>query len=212
MRLGAGGRSRDEDSAEGDTAGQARYPGRARDPGQPGTRRLGRGPGRGGRAPHQALRRPRRLRRRFVRGRLRRGVRLPRPERRREDHDRPHSRHAARADVGLGDGGRHPAQRRERTADPRPHLDHARVPRPLPPPDGHREPRVLRRPLRDGRCARAHRARPAGGQSGRPGRRPVRVTVQGPAPAGRARPGAPQRPGGAVPRRAHLRARPGRRP
>ena len=55
-------------------------------------------------------------------------------------------------------------------------------------------------------------ARPAGGQSRRPGRRPVRVTVQGPAPAGRARPGAPERPGGAVPRRAHLRARPGRRP
>ena len=38
----------------------------------------------------------------------------------------------------------------------------------------------------------------------------LQVAVEGPAPAGRARPSAPQRPGGAVPRRADLGARPGR--
>ena len=59
---------------------------------------------------------------------------------------------------------------------------------------------------------RAHRPRPAGRQPGRPGRRSLRHAVQGPAPAGRPGEGAAQRPGGAVPRRADLRPRSGRRP
>ena len=59
---------------------------------------------------------------------------------------------------------------------------------------------------------RSHRPRAAGRQPGRPGRRRLRHPVQGSAPAGRAGAGAAQRPGGAVPRRADLRPRPGRRP
>ena len=50
---------------------------------------------------------PRRVRGCLVRGRLRRGVRLPRPERGGEDHDRADARHAARADLGVGDDRRH---------------------------------------------------------------------------------------------------------
>ena len=57
----------------------------------------------------------------------------------------------------------------------------------------------------------ADRARPSGGQPGRPGGRPLRHAVQGPAPAGRPGASAAQRPRGAVPRRADLRPRPGRR-
>ena len=59
---------------------------------------------------------------------------------------------------------------------------------------------------------RSHRPRAAGRQPRRPGQRSLRHAVQGPAPAGRPGPGAAQRPGGAVPRRADLRPRPGRRP
>ena len=49
-------------------------------------------------------------------------------------------------------------------------------------------------------------------QPDRPGRRPVRHAVQGSAPAGRARAGVAQRPGGVVPRRADVRPRSGGQP
>ena len=58
----------------------------------------------------------------------------------------------------------------------------------------------------------ADRPRAASRQSRRPSRRPVRVAVQGPAPAGRAREGAARRSGGPVSRRADVWARSGGRP
>ena len=104
--------------------------------------------------PEQAIRRPGRVRGRLLRRRLRRGVRLPRAERRREDDDRADARHADRADLGLGHRRRDPADAGERRRDPPPDRGHARVARPLPAPERGREPRVLRRPVRGARPAR----------------------------------------------------------
>ena len=52
----------------------------------------------------QALWRPGGVRGRLVRDRTRRGVWLPRPQRRRQDDDRAHPRNAHCPDIGLGDG------------------------------------------------------------------------------------------------------------
>ena len=49
---------------------------------------------------------------------------------------------------GRRNGRRDPAESGEWSGDLQAHLDHAGVPRPLPPPHSGREPRVLRRPLR----------------------------------------------------------------
>ena len=54
--------------------------------------------------------------------------------------------------------------------------------------------------------------RSGGGQPRRPGRRSLRQPLERAAPAGRARPGAAQRPRDPLPRRADLGARPGRNP
>ena len=57
----------------------------------------------------QALRRAHRAGRCLVQRRLGRGVRLPRAQRRGQDHDGADARHADRADRGFGRRGRHPA-------------------------------------------------------------------------------------------------------
>ncbi len=101
-----------------------------------------------GQPPVEGIRRPPRLRRRLVRGRARRGLRLPGTQRRRQDDDGPDARHAHRADSGFRYGGRDPAGARERGRDPSPHRGHARIARPLPSAERHREPRVLRRAVR----------------------------------------------------------------
>ena len=103
-----------------------------------------------------------------------------------------------------------PLERRERPGHPAADLDHARVARPLPPPDRGREPGVLRRALRAGR--RAGRASSEALEAVNLTDRAndlCGVAVQGPAPASRSGPGPAQRPGGAVPRRADLGPRPG---
>ena len=126
--------------------------------------------------------------------------------------DRADPGHASRADVGLGHGCRACAHARERRGDPAADRDHAGVAGPLPPPQHPREPRVLRRALRGAGGARPDRVRPASHGPDRPGRRCVRIPLEGTPPAGRPGPGAAQRAGGAVPRRADCRPRPGRGP
>ena len=117
-----------------------------------------------------------------------------------------------RAHLGVRGGRRHPAQPRQRRRDPPAHRDHAG------------DPGLYLRltvvenleffaglyGLRDP-AARIERALERG-QPRRARRRPLRQPLQGSAPAGRARPGPAQRPGGPVPRRAHLWAGPGRGP
>ena len=96
--------------------------------------------------------------------------------------------------------------------DPPADRDHARVAGPVPAPQRVREPRVLRRPVRGGRPARSHRARA----------RARSTSPTGPSDAcGTLSKGLRQRvalarallsdPGGAVPRRADVGPRPGRR-
>src|SRR5207253_676247 len=62
-------------------------------------------------------RRPDRLRRRLVRGGARRGLRVPRPERCRQDDDRTDARHAPRPDLRLADGSRSCRSRRASISD-----------------------------------------------------------------------------------------------
>src|SRR5205814_10485660 len=104
---------------------------------------------------------------RLVRDRAGRGVRLPRPERRREDDDRPDARHAPRADVGIGDGRGIGPGAEERRRDSATDRDDARGAGPLPAAERPREPRVLRRLVRGAGSERSHRLGARGGQPGR---------------------------------------------
>ena len=105
-----------------------------------------------------------------------------------------------------------PLRTGERGRDPPPDRDHARGAGPVPAPDGGREPRVLRRALRRAGARRSGSivALQAVNLADRADDL-VRLAVQRAAPAGRARAGAARRSRGAVPRRADVRAGPGRR-
>ena len=146
----------------------------------------------------EALRRPGRVPGRLVRDWLRRGLRLPRAERRREDDNRPHAGHTPCADRRLGDGRRLAvsAENGEQSANASRSCRRRRASTSA---DRRGEPGVLRGSLCVARCRRAHRARPACRQSHRAGQRCVRQAVQGVAPAGQFGQGAAQRRGGALP-------------
>ena len=132
------------------------------------------GTGAGRRGLDEAVRRSSRGRRRLVLGCGRRGVRVPRSERRRQDNDGAHACHRDLADVRLRRDRGRAARTGTRCRDSSAHRRDAGEPRPLPAADGGRESRVLRRPVRPARPAATD---PAGSRSGQP-RKPRRRSLR----------------------------------
>ena len=155
----------------------------------------------------QALRRRGRARWRELRGRAGRDRRVPRSQRRREDHHDAGDHGAGRARRWNGHLER-PAGRCRRATAVRLHAGRARH---VPADEGPRSPRLLRhdvRPARRGRCGRRRVARAP--RSGRSCRRHGAEPVEREPAAGPVGPGVDQRARPAGARRAVLRSRPDR--
>ncbi len=135
--------------------------------------------------------------------RRRRDLRLPRPQRRRQDDHGRDPRGLPQTDRGRGAGaGRGPRARRERLARPDRHRPAVEQPRPLP--DRARVARTVRRVLQPPALGRGD---DRAGRPGGEGRRAGAQALRRPAAAARRRHGAGRRPRAALPRRADHRLR-----